>query len=79
MTTNWQKKQRKEEYDRYMRSPAWTHIRFEVFRRDGYMCQWCHDNPASQVHHKTYERFGRERLDDLIAVCTSCHEAYHGR
>ena len=77
--TNWQKKQRKEEYDRYLRSPQWTHLRFEVFRRDGYMCQMCKANQASQVHHLTYKRFENERLEDLQAVCKPCHEKHHGR
>ena len=75
--TNWEKKQRKEEYDRYMMSPVWTHKRFEVFRRDGYMCQICHTNQASQVHHKTYKNFEDESLDDLMAVCKPCHDKHY--
>ena len=31
-------------------------------------------NEATQVHHLTYERIGKERLDDLQALCRKCHE-----
>jgi len=27
-----------------------------------------------EVHHKTYERFNEEELDDLIVVCRRCHD-----
>lgn len=30
-----------------------------------------------QVHHITYERFGRELFKDLIVVCDGCHELLH--
>lgn len=29
------------------------------------------------VHHKTYARFGNERVDDLEVLCESCHNAEH--
>ena len=25
-------------------------------------------------HHETYERFTKERLDDLVVLCKDCHE-----
>jgi len=77
--SNWQIKQRKEKYNRYLRSPAWTHKRFEVLRRDGYICQMCKANPAQHIHHKTYANFGNEPLSDLVAVCQQCHDKHHGR
>lgn len=27
-----------------------------------------------EVHHKTYERFNEEKLDDLVIVCRRCHD-----
>lgn len=27
-----------------------------------------------EVHHRTYERRGRERDSDLVALCWACHE-----
>lgn len=49
-------------------------------------CEWCrtyffaggfrNDVEAQhlEVHHKTYERRGREWLADLVALCWSCHK-----
>ena len=45
-----------------------------VLDRDDYTCQGCGE-PADQVHHKTYERFGRERMDDLQSACGGCNMA----
>lgn len=30
------------------------------------------------MHHRTYERLGRERPADLTVLCESCHQRYHG-
>ena len=30
-------------------------------------------NDATQVHHLTYDRIGKEHLDDLQALCRKCH------
>lgn len=30
-------------------------------------------NEAKQVHHLTYERIGKEELEDLQALCPECH------
>jgi len=27
-----------------------------------------------EVHHKTYERYGHEAIEDVITVCTRCHD-----
>lgn len=72
------KKQRKrKEYNEYLKSPEWKEIRQLVFRRDGHVCQVCNTNPATQVHHITYERFRNELLDDLLSVCAPCHSNLH--
>lgn len=42
------------------------------------MCERCHHNEADSVHHLTYERQGRERLEDLQHVCFPCHQYIHG-
>ena len=60
----------------YLNSPAWKEIRQKVLERDGYECQKCH-NPGSDVHHKTYEHWGKEPLDDLVTLCRPCHDNHH--
>lgn len=27
-----------------------------------------------EVHHKTYDRYGHEKLGDLILICKRCHD-----
>jgi len=50
-------------------------------RLDGYQCQGkdCGSRVRLQVHHKTYVRFGNERMGDLVTLCESCHAKEHER
>lgn len=64
-------------YAAYLRSPKWYHIRERVLQRDKYMCQGCHIKRATQVHHLTYERVGRELMFDLASICDDCHGVAH--
>ena len=42
-----------------------------------YRCSvWDRDGPL-EVHHRTYERRGVERDEDVIALCATCHRLYH--
>jgi hypothetical protein len=65
-------------YSDYLGSPHWQALRLR-FARSGRpkRCAVCHD-PAYELHHRTYRRLGRERLDDLVALCHRHHEAIHG-
>jgi hypothetical protein len=65
------------EYQTYLNSSRWKDKRDKVFSRDGYICQKCNQNKASQVHHLTYERIFNEPLQDLLSVCAKCHEEIH--
>lgn len=65
---------RRREYQKHMNSIAWAHIRKCILIRDAYCCRMCGE-PASDVHHLTYENFGKERPEDLIALCADCHRA----
>lgn len=62
-------------YNGYLNSPYWAAKREAVLERDDYTCCAC-KGEASQVHHLTYERVGREALEDLVSICAACH-AYH--
>jgi 5-methylcytosine-specific restriction endonuclease McrA len=72
-----QAEERKREYDAYMQSTKWAHIRQRVLERENYVCQGCGIRGAIQAHHLTYDRFKEEMLFDLVAVCRSCHERIH--
>jgi hypothetical protein len=64
-------------YDAYLLTPEWARRRRAVLRRAKGTCEGCLVRPATQVHHLTYERVGREMLFDLAAVCDECHAAIH--
>lgn len=66
-------------YYQHLASRDWGLTKRAVMLRSGGMCERCHIDRATQVHHFTYERVGREEMDDLAAVCKSCHEFVSGR
>lgn len=71
---------RKFSYSRYRRSTHWRELRLKVLERDGYRCQGCKataQQKVLEVHHKTYRRVGRERMEDLITLCQRCHATEH--
>jgi 5-methylcytosine-specific restriction endonuclease McrA len=81
--------QRRRSKSSYWRSKAWRRRRRAVLKRDSYACTSCgrkrgDDDPRLkrgttilEVHHLTYERFGREELEDLLTLCQRCHANEH--
>lgn len=68
----------KATYAKYLASPAWRQRRnAAVIRAEG-RCQLCNSKKALNVHHRTYDRIGKERETDLIVLCKACHEHFHG-
>lgn len=65
-------------YSEYLKSPAWRDRRVLVLNRAHGKCEGCGLADATQVHHLTYERVGKEMLFDLVAICDACHSALHG-
>jgi hypothetical protein len=67
-------------YEEYLQTPHWKRKREERLRAVGYRCQLC-NRPASKVildvHHRTYERRGEERDEDLTVLCRECHYRHH--
>ncbi len=66
------------DYAQYRETPEWRELRRRVLDRANRVCEGCGQAEATQAHHLTYERLGREMLFDLVAVCRACHEAIHG-
>lgn len=64
-------------YSEYLQSPAWRDRRALVLARAAGKCEGCAVADATQVHHLTYERVGKEMLFDLVAICDTCHAALH--
>lgn len=71
------REQRRGLYDGYLGSAQWKALRAKVLKRAQGMCEGCASAPATEVHHLTYARWGREMLFDLVAICEACHDAVH--
>jgi HNH endonuclease len=64
-------------YDEYLRTPEWKDVRRFALKRAGDRCQTCNRSGPFHVHHRTYERRGRESLADVLVLCADCHKAFH--
>jgi 5-methylcytosine-specific restriction endonuclease McrA len=64
-------------YSNYLRSDHWRGLRDAKLLDANDRCERCKRKSNLQVHHKTYERFGCEKLSDLLVLCESCHEKEH--
>lgn len=63
--------------DPYYRSSTWYRKCARVKARCGGRCEYCGVRRVANVHHRTYERFGRELMRDLMGVCRPCHRVIH--
>ena len=83
------KRKKRARYEAYLRSPEWKAKRKACLERAGRRCEcgvqvryfpdliaWerCPEG-ATQVHHRTYARFGHELPEDLTACCKPHHDA----
>jgi hypothetical protein len=64
----------RSDYKAYLASREWAVLKEQVRDRCAGMCERCFFGPYQETHHLTYERVGHERLEDLLAVCSACHE-----
>ena len=73
----WQRKWYwRERYEGYLQSEEWNELREAVSYRCKGKCQRC-GNSGSELHHRKYERLGRERPADLEWLCAKCHRGIH--
>ena len=69
---------RKRPYPERRRTREWQILKKQVFCRDGYRCRMCNRNDLPlHPHHRTYETYAEERLEDLITLCAKCHGLFH--
>jgi hypothetical protein len=67
----------KDEYQEFLLTPQWRHLRTKVMRRSAGVCEACLEKPAAQVHHCTYDYGWLPPAWMLRAVCEECHTAIH--
>lgn len=66
-------------YETYIKSEQWRFRAAAMRWLAGYRCAICGSQNALEVHHKTYERLGDERPEDLVVLCAECHARFHGK
>lgn len=67
------------DYKAYLQGEHWKLMRRLRREVDNEQCAVCGSSDKLNVHHKTYERIGAERLGDLITLCHQCHGKYHDK
>lgn len=63
-------------YKEYLRTKWWSLKREQKLRSTSWKCERCRE-PATQVHHKHYEKLWKEKNVDLESICAACHEHEH--
>src|SRR5438105_3787109 len=67
-------------YDTYIHSSDWREKRHIMLDWAANRCQQCGYSEDLEVHHRTYDRLGNERVpEDLEVLCSPCHALLHGR
>ena len=61
----------------YRASKRWKDLRTSICSLRGFKCETCGAGGNLHVHHKTYENFGNESIDDLELLCAGCHRRRH--
>ena len=71
----------KAQYKKYIQSQKWKTKRLQYFKRYGNECKKCGlkgiKRNLMHLHHKTYDRLGKEKLTDLVSLCKKCHTFFH--
>ncbi len=66
------------EYRRYLQSLHWTSLRSQLYQLRGRVCRVCNSSDRVEAHHLVYRRpLTCGCVEDLMALCHSCHEYYH--
>jgi hypothetical protein len=63
-------------YRAHLASQAWRSFCLKVKTRDEHRCVTCNadaNETRLEVHHRTYDRLGQERLSDCYTLCRDCH------
>jgi 5-methylcytosine-specific restriction endonuclease McrA len=68
------------DYNTYISSDTWRAKREKYFNSNmPQVCFACNapKNKGFHIHHKTYKRFGNEKINDLVLLCPKCHKECH--
>lgn len=68
----------RQDYLQYLKTPHWLEFkaRYESDPEKLHECFVC-GKMEYELHHITYERIGKERMDDVVPLCKTHHRATH--
>jgi hypothetical protein len=61
----------------YLHSDHWSELRSARLFAAGFQCEKCQKTGTLDVHHLRYRSIFNVTVDDLQALCRSCHNAEH--
>lgn len=64
-------------YHKYLTTYHWELVKQTKLDEVDHRCQVCYSPKKLNVHHRTYERLGNEKLTDLTVLCQECHQLFH--
>ncbi len=66
-------------YKLYIESKFWRRRKDQYFATHAKRCAVCRTPERVDLHHKAYGNYGRERDEDLVALCKKHHEGFHAK
>lgn len=63
-------------YVDYLKSDHWKDCSNSFKRYWDNRCSVCYGLNNIEVHHRTYDRIGSERITDCIVLCKKCHKLF---
>jgi len=67
-----------EAHEIYLKSERWLAFRRRILIRSDGFCENCFKKTKPlHIHHLTYERWGCELEEDVLALCVTCHNEIH--
>jgi hypothetical protein len=64
-------------YREYLKTRHWEKVKHLYYMKNPRNCGMCESTAILNLHHKTYERIGNEKMGDLICLCSQCHHRFH--
>jgi phage terminase large subunit GpA-like protein len=64
-------------YHEYIHSDLWRIRCSEYKLKINNRCEHCGNMTFLQLHHIRYTNLGKEKDEDLIALCEKCHKKIH--
>lgn len=65
------------------RKPISLKLRFEIFKRDGFKCQYCGNHPPAVTlevdHIHPHSKSGKDNLENLLTSCFDCNRGKSDR